>query len=166
MRKVTANLGETAHVLGLTPKALREAIERGCPVESRPGKGGREAVFDLRKVFAWRLTELTAGKPETPVSTARERLLSAQAARAERANQLADGDLASISVVAAFFGELAGMMRTRMLGISTTIAPELIGLTDVHTAGTIVDREIRAGLTSIADFNARNLPVMKRLRSR
>jgi phage terminase Nu1 subunit (DNA packaging protein) len=165
MRKITASLAECAHVLSLTPKAMREAVERGCPCESRPGKGGSAAVFDLRKVVSWRVAELAArhNKDGNGLSTARERLLKAQAHAKERTNEVADGTLIDAGLVTRAYADLALMMRNRLLSLPTVLSPEVAAESDPCVCAAIMRREIEHALEAISSFDPRELPALKRL---
>ena len=69
---------ETSEILGVDQATLWKFVQRGCPAGRRVG---RLALYDVRKVVAWRMKDLT--DRELDLSRERARLAAAQATKTE-----------------------------------------------------------------------------------
>jgi hypothetical protein len=146
----------TAKLLGVTGEGLRKMVrDRGCP-------GPKAGVYDWPAVVAWRVVDAASGRNE--LTSARERLVQAQAAARERENRLADRDVVSIRVITAALCDLVLMMRNALLSLPAVLSPELAGTADPAVIRSILDLHIRRAMEAIAAFDPREFASIKRLR--
>jgi len=138
-------------IVSLTPQALRNWVEAGCPRES-------DGSFNLLRVCAWLAGERAKTphlpRPETEdekaarIALLRERRLGAKQKRRIEARKLEEGFMPREEVIAEF-GRMATEIRTAMLALPTRVGKALEGKPESERIA-LLDAEIRAALDALA----------------
>jgi phage terminase Nu1 subunit (DNA packaging protein) len=111
---------ELAALTGLAPKKIDGLIRAGMP--ATPGSSARAGYsFDLKAIFGWFVDGQGATPPDA-MTLARQRKAEAEAARIERQNREAAGDLISAKEVRREIAEGMAALRTALLAIPARLA--------------------------------------------
>jgi len=134
-------------IVSLTPQALRNWVEAGCPRES-------DGSFNLLRVCAWLAGERAKTphlpRPETEdekaarIALLRERRLGAKQKRRIEARKLEEGFMPREEVIAEF-GRMATEIRTAMLAVPARFA-QILNPAQVA----MLDAEMRSALDALA----------------
>jgi hypothetical protein len=139
-------------IVSLTPQALRNWVEAGCPRES-------DGSFNLLRVCAWLAGERAKTphlpRPETEderaarIALLRERRLGAKQKRRIEARKLEEGFMPREEVDAEF-GRMATEIRTAFLGLPARVAKALDGKSEAERVA-LLEAEVRAVLEALAN---------------
>jgi hypothetical protein len=139
-------------IVTLTPQALRNWVESGCPRES-------DGSFNLLRVCAWLAKERAktphVPRPETEeekaarIALLHERRLGAKQKRKIEARKLEEGFMPREEVDAEF-GRMATEIRTAFLGLPARMAKVLDGKSEPERVA-LLDAEVRASLEALAN---------------
>ena len=144
-----------AEVLGVDARTLRRW-------EAAPRRG--DGTYSLRELVAWRIREVEAEYMAAGADTTGQGSDGLERFRRARA-ELVELDLrerrGELLIAADVYSDLliaAGAIRNRLMGLSHSLPPQLIGLAAHESIFTILDREVRAALQELSDAFGQVVP--------
>lgn len=102
------------------------------------------------KSFVKGATAGKTGRAALDLTAERTRLARLQADRLAMENDLRRGDLVEVSAVRERWDAVAGIVKRRLLAISSKLAPRLLGLRSPAEVKTIIDSEVYAALEELS----------------
>lgn len=126
-------------------------------LESAPPRNA-DGTYSARQYGAWLSTHRGKKKVGAPAhagtgdrNQAEARLKEAQAIKAERENDVAEGLLIPIEDVESAWQDILMRVRSRLLKMPTALATILVGDTDIHSVQTKVKDAVYEALTELSE---------------
>lgn len=128
-----ATQAQIAEHLGLSQPAIAQLVALG--ILQRAGRAGMD-IDACRLAYIGHLRDIAAGRTgDATLTSERIRLTSAQAAKVEMANAQRRGEILEIGPMVQLFCDQAAMVRTRLLAIPSSAAP------DIHRCKTVSETQ-------------------------
>jgi phage terminase Nu1 subunit (DNA packaging protein) len=142
---VELNGEQLAEAFGVARSAVTAWVRRGCPHQKR----GRQYVFVLRDVLAWKEEQRRLAAEDLELTQERARLARAQTEKTELEVRRLKGELIPRQEVERAWGNMIAAFRARMVAIPTKLAPRVSGATPVE-AKALLEEAIHEALAELA----------------
>lgn len=147
-------MSETAIVFGVTGRAVKEWVTRGCPFVEQGGKG-RDWTFNTKEVSIWRMNEaVNSAVGQTEGSTQDElrcRKLAAETTLVELSAAKERGEVVYIDeVIRTTTDDYIGV-KVRLRNIPQRVSAMLLGEQDERRIKSVLMEEIDEALNSCAN---------------
>lgn len=153
------NKSELAEVFDVTIVTVDSWIRKGCPYEEA-GKNGKSWRFSLKKVVAWRVTELTkdatSDGDDKPIGTAAGALTRKTLAEAElKELELAElkGEIIRVEDVMLANDRMISDCKKRLLSIPTKLAPLVISCKTIPQVKELIEGQIHEALNELSNID-------------
>ena len=145
MKLDSVDVGTLATVLGLTRRQVQRLAKDGVIPRLARGR------YDLpASVQSW-AAHLAQGKSIKALVSGRQRLITAQAVRAELENKKAEGTVVDLEELRTCLFAVMQTLAYELSGVSSRVAAEVAGETDPSVIQEILSEEHRRIRTSAAD---------------
>lgn len=144
---------EVTRLFNVTPQTVLAWERRGCPVEVKGGRG-KPTLYRVADVIRWREDQArlsaTGDLSAMDMDEAKRRKLAAEAAMAEIVLDKEKGEIAEVATIMGVVGRGLDACRSRLLGISSKIAPVVALETDAAAVREIIDDAVNEALHEIS----------------
>lgn len=140
--------------LDVDPKTIRTWERQGCPVERKSQKRGEPTLYSVAAVSRWREARAALAASgdlaAMDMEEARRRKLAAEAALAELVLDQKRGEVAEVALMDRSVRKMLAVLRTRLMSIGSSVAPDLeLAETGVERQS-IVDAAVAEALDEIS----------------
>ena len=149
----TVNRSEIAEIFGVDVTTIDRWIRRGCPLQRRGG-GGRPHEFNTKAVHEWHVDQAAGDEPAEGVISFEDARRDKMAAEAELARldlEKRRGEIVELDVVAEIVESDYSIVRSRILGLASKVAPRVATCGSAARAQSIIEEEAREVLERLAD---------------
>ena len=148
------NQSELSEILDISTVSLVRWGKEGLPVR-RPGPGKKGNQYDTAEVIRWMIARRSNPDGEHIDGAFEKARLDRERADAQALKNAVDrGDMVSLEAVADALADVLITTRSRLLGMPTSLAPLLIGITKIPVLERMLSDEIADCLNDITGENA------------
>lgn len=144
------NAAALAECFGVTKRRIEMMANEGTVVRIRRGKYDLGQSVKNYIDYMTHAEKSTEGKTLDGVRAAHERI---KMRKTELIVQRMEGQLHLASDVERLWGNMAGTVKSRMLGIPVKLAPQVTGLTDTKEIEGLLTREITAAMNEVSGYD-------------
>ena len=152
MTELTYKVGVVASIFGVTERRIQQLAKDG--IIPKPVKGNYELIGCVQGYIAF-MQERAFGKDSGALDAHQERarLLKAQADKTELEVQTLNGQLIPSAEVEAGWSALVVAFRSRLLGLPTRGAHQVIGKTEFHEVENALRELVQEALTELSLYD-------------
>ena len=151
------NLAELSQIHGVSLPTISNWVKQGCPFEHK-GRLGKEWIFNTAKVARWREDKAAANAigdvASLDIDEVKLRKLAAEASLAELELEKQRGLVVPIADVTEVWAKELSVTRARILSITNSLPPALMGITDLNECKIIVTKTVREALESLSEYGS------------